>query len=76
MHSERKNFYTVSDIHKIIFLGSLSRTTIHNLIRKGKIPSVAFMSKRLIPAWWVENALKEANQAPKESMPKMEAIVK
>lgn len=73
MHTEKKNFYTVSDIHKIIFFGSLSKTTIHTLIRKGKIPSVAFMSKRLIPAWWVENALKEANEAPNE--PKPEAIV-
>lgn len=57
MNAERKNFYTVSEVYNLVFQGALSKTTIHKMIRTGKIPSVEFMSKKLVPAYWVEECL-------------------
>ncbi|MGL5269032.1 MAG: helix-turn-helix domain-containing protein [Selenomonadaceae bacterium] len=64
MNGKKKNFYTVSEVCEIVFDGSLSKTTIHQLVRNGKIPAVSFMSKKLIPAYWVEDCLAKANCKP------------
>ncbi|WP_110954728.1 helix-turn-helix transcriptional regulator [Anaerosinus massiliensis] len=64
MSEKKKNFYTISQVQELVFEGSLSKTTIHQLVKKGKIPSVSFMSKKLIPSYWVEECLAKANCNP------------
>jgi hypothetical protein len=64
MNENKKNYYTVSEVYENVFLGALSKTTIHQLIKKGKIPSVVFLSKKLIPAWWVLAEIEKANHKP------------
>lgn len=64
MTEKKKNFYTISQVQELVFCGSLSKTTIHQLVKKEKIPSVSFMSKKLIPAYWVEECLAKANCNP------------
>lgn len=51
-----KNFYTVNQLHELLE-GTVSKATLHVMIRNGKIPSVAFMSKRLVPGEWVRENL-------------------
>lgn len=64
MNKTKKNFYTVKEVYDIVFGGSLSKTTIHQLIKTGKIPAVEFMTKKLIPAYWVDECLSKANSKP------------
>ena len=61
MDESKPNFYTVTQVHDIVFRGSLSKTTIHQMVRKKQIPSVEFLSKKLIPAYWVEACLAKAH---------------
>ena len=69
MDKKEKNYYTVTEVKEYVFFGALSLTTVHQLIKKGKIPSVTFLSKKLIPAWWVIEELEKANRKPsKESI--------
>lgn len=55
------NYYTVGQIHDIVFSQLISKTTIHKLIRSGEIPSENFLQKKLIPAWWVEQQIQRAH---------------
>lgn len=55
--NNKPNFYTVNQVHELVFMGTLSKTTIHQMIRRGKIPTIDFMTKKLIPAFWVEECL-------------------
>ena len=55
--SIRPKYYSVKDVHALIFAGALSRTTLHKLVNRGDIPSTQYMQRRLIPSWWVEREL-------------------
>jgi hypothetical protein len=57
MNENKPNFYTVTQVHDLVFRSALSKTTIHQMIRAGKIPTVDFLSKKLIPAYWVDECL-------------------
>lgn len=57
----KPNFYTVNQVYDLVFQGTLSKTTIHQMIRQGKIPAVEFVRKKLIPAYWVENCIAKAH---------------
>lgn len=59
MEEKKRNFYTVKEVREIVFSNNLSATTLHKLIRAGEIPSETFCSKKLIPAWWVEEKIKQ-----------------
>lgn len=61
MTENKPNFYTVNQVYEIVFQGTLSKTTIHHMIRRGKIPVVEFMTKKLIPAYWVDECLAKAH---------------
>ncbi|WP_418627482.1 hypothetical protein [Anaerosinus sp.] len=61
INENKPNFYTVNQVHQLVFQGSLSKTTIHHMIRQGKIPTVEFMTKKLIPAFWVDECLAKAH---------------
>lgn len=56
MINTAQNFYTVKQLHELLE-GNVSKTTLQVMIRNGKIPSVAFMSKRLVPGSWVRENL-------------------
>jgi len=61
MTESKPNFYTVNQVHQLVFQGTLSKTTIHHMIRNGKIPAAEFMTKKLIPAYWVEDCIAKAH---------------
>ena len=60
-NENKPNFYTVAQVHELVFRGALSKSTIHGMIRQGKIPTVEFMSKKLIPAYWVDDCIAKAH---------------
>lgn len=60
MTENKPNFYTVNQVFETVFQGAVSKTTIHQMIRRGKIPVVEFTTKKLIPAYWVEQCLAKA----------------
>ena len=62
MNTNKTNYYTVNQVYDIVFQGALSNTSIHQLIRQGKIPTVDFLRKRLIPAYWVEDCIAKAHK--------------
>ena len=49
-----KNFYSVSDFHKIL-AGTTCLTNIYKQIKDGNIPAVYIGSRTLIPGYWVED---------------------
>lgn len=51
-----QNFYTVAQLYELLDR-NVSKTTLQVMIRKGKIPSISFMSKRLVPGTWVRENL-------------------
>ncbi|WP_196600382.1 hypothetical protein [Pectinatus frisingensis] len=61
MDEKKVNFYTVNQVYDKVFQGTLSKTTIHHMIKQGKIPSVEFVRKKLIPAYWVEKCIAKAH---------------
>lgn len=60
-----KNFYSVNELIAIIGEGVISKATIYNQIRCGKIPVTYFGCRALIPAYWVEQFV-NANRCRQE----------
>lgn len=60
MNTEQ-NFYTVKQLYELLD-HNVSKTTLQVMIRNGKIPSVSFMSKRLVPGAWVRENLLAAGE--------------
>ena len=54
----KRNYYTVKEVREKVFDCNISLTTLHHLINAQKIPYVQLCRKRLVPAWWVEQAIK------------------
>lgn len=52
-----KNFYNVKEFHKILN-SSVSKTTIYNQIKAGKIPVTYIGNCTLIPGYWVDDFCK------------------
>ncbi|MCR5224544.1 MAG: hypothetical protein K6C34_00510 [Alphaproteobacteria bacterium] len=53
---EKRNFYTITEVLQILD-NTISRTQLHKYIQNGKIKTVAFGSKKLIYADWVNDLL-------------------
>lgn len=62
-NESKANYYTVQQVYDDVFQRTLSKTTIHQMIKKGKIPGVKFCRKTLIPAYWVEDFINKAHTA-------------
>lgn len=62
MPPEKRNYYTVKEVRALVFNDLLSLTTLHNLMKKGEIPYTNYCRKRLIPAWWAEQAIEAARK--------------
>ncbi|MGM9533750.1 MAG: helix-turn-helix domain-containing protein [Intestinibacter sp.] len=60
-----KNFYSVNELISIIGEGVISKATVYNQIRNGKIPVAYFGCRALIPAYWVEQFV-AANRCKQE----------
>lgn len=59
MMNNQPKYYSVKDVHNLIFVDALSLTTVHKLVKNGDIPSTQYLKRRLIPSWWVEAELKK-----------------
>jgi len=55
-----QQFYTCKQVQELVFNGALSITSVYVMVKKGEIPSVKYLKKRLIPATWVKEALRKA----------------
>lgn len=62
-NESKQNYYTVQQVYDVVFQKTLSKTTIHQMIKRGKIPSVQFCRKTLIPAYWVDECISKAHTA-------------
>lgn len=59
-----KVYYTLEEVRNLIFSQKISKSTIRKLAITGQIPTVRIFSKRLVPVWWVTEALANATNAP------------
>ena len=55
-----QQFYTCKQVQELVFKGALSITSVYVMVKKGEIPSVKYLKKRLIPAKWVKDELRKA----------------
>lgn len=61
----RKNFYSVKEFYQILNF-QVSKTTIYNQIKSGKIPVTYIGNCTLIPGYWVEDFCKRCKIEPVE----------
>ncbi|WP_273038488.1 hypothetical protein [Schwartzia succinivorans] len=57
-----QQFYTVKQVKDLLFNGALSITSVYVMVRRGEIPSVKYLNKRLIPGKWVRDELRKATE--------------
>lgn len=55
--NEKKNFYTLAEIRRLVYSNNVSKSTIQTLVKRKVIPSYRVMSKILVPAWWLEQQI-------------------
>lgn len=53
----KRKFWTPDQIRHELFLDEISKFTILNMLRKGKIPSIRMGKRWFIPTKWVEAQL-------------------
>lgn len=56
---KEKRFYTVAQLVEFFGKDVISKSSIHQRIKKGEIPTKVIGQKHLIPASWVNDFLKE-----------------
>ncbi len=60
-----QKYYTINQVQELVFGGALSKTSLHIMARKGQIPTVKFLNKRLVPVSWVRSQLQIAEEMAK-----------
>jgi predicted DNA-binding transcriptional regulator AlpA len=64
--NDQKLYYTIDEVRKIIYANGVSKSTLHNMINSGDIPSRRLMKRVFVPRWWVDKEIAIATHAPQE----------
>ena len=54
-------WWTLEDVIHVVFADQLSKTTLYNLVRSGKVPSTRFGHRWFIPNSWVQYQIRQGN---------------
>jgi len=57
-----KMFWTLDEVRDQIYDGKVSKSTMFNMVRSGKIPSTRLVRRIFIPGWWVDRQIAIATQ--------------
>jgi hypothetical protein len=64
--NDQKLYYTIDEVRKLIYANGVSKSTLHNMINSGDIPSRRLMKRVFVPRWWVDKEIAIATHAPQE----------
>ena len=54
-------WWTLDDVVKVVFANKLSKTTLYNLARSGKVPATRFGHRWSTPNSWVQYQIHQGN---------------